>query len=142
MPNITSYSSYTNLSPQVEDFCGSMLPYDIYSIVPNAGGDFVIEYVSDYEATIRLYSPSFNPLASIVNIIASHTSSSSRTRYLVNVTLPASKQYYLIIFSTYYYYAYSMGYRITFRGSSQFTMTKTTGECLFSKLRLLKLSFS
>lgn len=131
MPNSTFQSILENPLPQLEEFCSSYFSsFDIYSIVPQDAGDFVIEVVSTYGVNTRLFNPTFNPLVSALNLVALDSSNTYLEGQLVNisVSLLASQRYYLVLYSNSYYYYYSSGYRLTFRGSSQFTMNKTTGK--------------
>lgn len=134
MPSATIESAFTHLQPAFEDFCSSnnYFSYDIFSIVPQASGDYIIETVFEQGISTRLYNPSFDPLASILNIAAIDSTNEYRSRKQVKVSLVASNRYYLVL-STYNYYYVTQKYRLTFRGPSKFNLTKLTGE--FSLLK-------
>lgn len=131
MPNITFESMFTSLQPQLQSYCSSSYyyPYDIFSIVPQENGNYTIETVSIDSTNIRLYTPSFNPLAIALHLEAMDETDAYYSRQQLEVNLLPSNQYYLIVSKfDYYLDDEEQNYRLTFRGPSQFTMTKLTGK--------------
>lgn len=144
MPDVTVQSVFSNLQPQMESSCSASeyRSYDIYSMVPTANGTYICETASEMGLEIRVHSPTFKPLETMLNLIGINVSTAYRTQQQLEVDLIPSNQYYLVV-SRSYYYSYADKYRLTCRGSSQITLIKLTGEFFFPKIsfRNMFLSF-
>lgn len=132
MESVVIKSTLTHLLPQLETVCNSSSyeSYDIYSVVAAANGTFFIETVTEWVMVIRLHNPSFNPLDTLLNVVAFDVNSKYYTRQLVNISLVGLVQYYLVLSKN---HDEDEAYRLTFRGPSNFTIVKLTGQSSFSQ---------